>query len=172
MERSEKLRLSAAPDSGYAFREGLFIRLYAQSLYWFATHVRPLKVLALPVKKGGTILCGGLPTRSFEALQQEGRLCGVTAEHALFHWAYEAQPTGSKEDFGGYGAWCEAALAAAAQAQQATEGRDILLEIRNFNLMDCTPLRAMNAIHDWREYLLHSGKKQERTEHHQGETSP
>lgn len=106
MERSEKLRLSAAPDSGYAFREGLFIRLYAQSLYWFATHVRPLKVLALPVKKGGTILCGGLPTRSFEALQQEGRLCGVTAEHALFHWAYEAQPTGSKEDFGGYGAWC------------------------------------------------------------------
>ena len=163
MDRTEKLRLSAESHAGYAFREGLFVRLYEQSLYWFVLHVRPLKVLTLPVKKGGVILCGGLPEASFEALRREGKLRGVVAEDAACRWIYTEQSTGGAEGFSGYAAWREAALAAGVKEKPLSPGdRDILREIRDFDLLDCTPMRAMSAIHEWREYLLHGGGNWER----------
>ena len=38
MDRSEKLRLSANMEYGFCFKQGLFVRLYEESLYWFVHH--------------------------------------------------------------------------------------------------------------------------------------
>jgi hypothetical protein len=36
MDRGEKLRLSADEKYGHCFKQGMLLRLYEQSLYWFS----------------------------------------------------------------------------------------------------------------------------------------
>lgn len=168
MNRSEKLRLSADAQQGAGFRQGLFVRLYEQSLYWFVTHVRPLKPMLERVKGGEPVIYGGLPVASFEKLLKEGGLQVDVTENG-WQWRYAEQATGANEDFSGYEIWREALLAgpvipakagiqkdgldARLREHDGEKGRNILCEIRTFNLANSTPMQAMSAVAEWQEFL-------------------
>ena len=111
MDRTEKLRLSVDTQHGYGFRQGLFIRLYEQGLYWFVVHIKPLKPMQERVKGGEPVVYGGLPISSFEKLLAEKAIYAEATEHG-WKWAYAGQTQGAGEDFSGFPAWRETALAA------------------------------------------------------------
>lgn len=152
MDRVEKLRLSASEEYGHCFKQGLFMRLYERSLYWFVTHAKPVKPMLERVKDGEPIVYGGLPVTSFEKLLEERQLHAEATENG-WKWRYAKQPHSAENDFSGYAIWREAALAAAASNLPNSSGRNILREIRIFNLANSTPIQAMSAVADWQEYL-------------------
>lgn len=152
MDRVEKLRLSASEEYGYCFKQGLFMRLYEQSLYWFVTHIKSLKPMLERVKGGEPVLYGGLPVASFEKLLKESQLHAEATENG-WRWHYTEQPQGTGKNFSGYVTWREAALAAFATHQASIGDRNILREIRIFNLANNTPIQVMRAVADWQEYL-------------------
>ena len=71
MDRNKKLRLSAHEEYGYCFKQGLFVRLYERSLYWFVAHIKPLKPMLERVKGGEPLVYGGLPISSFSCFPME-----------------------------------------------------------------------------------------------------
>lgn len=105
MNREEKLELAAEPGYIHAFRQGLFAKLYEQSLWRFVHQVRPLKPLPERVKGGQPVLYGGLPLKSFEALAAENKLPGL--EQMEYGWRW---PTGDEKISPGYEEWRSAAL--------------------------------------------------------------
>jgi len=154
MGRAKKLRLSADTQHGYGFRQGLFVRLYEQGLYWFVVHVKPLKPMLERVKGGEPLVYGGLPVSSFEALTTQGTLQWTEATEYGWKWPYAQQTQGAGEDFSGFPAWRETALAAEPLLKSSSaNGRNILREIRAFNLAGSTPMQAMSAVAEWQEYL-------------------
>ena len=155
MDRSEKLRLSADGTCGYTFRHGPFLRLYERSLYWFVHHIKPLKPMLEKVKGGEPLIYGGLPVRSFEKLLEEGGLCAEATENG-WKWQYAEQTQGADEDFSGLSVWREAALIAVPQ-QPNSSTRDILHEIRTFNLAGSTPMQTLSTVADWQAFL-HNGE--------------
>ena len=152
MDRDEKLQLSANEGHGYTFRHGVFVRFYEQSLYWFSAHIKPLKPMLERVKGGEPVVYGGLPIASFEKLLAE-RLLYTEATETGWKWEYAKQAVGAHEDFLGYAAWREEALARQTLQPNPASGRDVLQEIRNFNLAANTPIQTMSAVADWQEYL-------------------
>jgi hypothetical protein len=72
MDRGEKLHLSADEKYGHCFKQGMFLRLYEQSLYRFSHTVKPLKPMLERVKGGEPVIYGGLPISSFEKLLEDG----------------------------------------------------------------------------------------------------
>ena len=81
MDRNEKLRLSASAEYGYCFKQGLFVRLYEESLFWFVMHMKPLKPMLERVKGEEPLVYGGLPVASFEKLLEEGTLCATATDN-------------------------------------------------------------------------------------------
>jgi len=67
MDRSEKLRLSAGHEYGYCFKQGMFVRLYEQSLYRFSFAIKALKPVLERVK-GGDIQARIQKAKSFVRL--------------------------------------------------------------------------------------------------------
>lgn len=180
MDRVEKLHLSSNAKYGYCFKQGLFVRLYEQSLYWFVHHVKPLKPMPERVKGGEPIVYGGLPVSSFEKLLEKTRLYAEIMDNFAgqqnweppagrepqaeaqevpsqkgWKWQYTEQPQGASEDFSGFAAWRETLIAAALpqQSDYGSSARNILREIRTFNLANSTPIQAMSAVADWQEFL-------------------
>jgi hypothetical protein len=86
MDRTEKLRLSADSEHGHCFKQGLFVRLYEQSLYWFCFAVKPLKPMWERVKGGALLLYGGLPVASLEKLLSEGVLPNMETKEYGWRW--------------------------------------------------------------------------------------
>ena len=185
MDRNEKLNLSASEEYGYCFKQGLFVRLYEQSLFWFVTHIKPLKPMLERVKDGEPIAYGGLPVSSFEKLVGESILHAHLTDNG-WKWSYAAQTQGNREDFAGFSTWRERAIHSASVISAKASGlvipakagiqkdgldprlrggdkvgsrhdeekdRDILHEIRAFNLAGSTPIQTMSAVADWQEYL-------------------
>ena len=113
MNRAEKICLSANREYGYGFKQGLFVRLYEESLFWFSVHIKPLKPMLERVKGGEPLVYGGLPVASFEKLLEEKQLFANATENG-WKWCYAAQEYGANEDFSGFFAWRDAAFAAAA----------------------------------------------------------
>lgn len=60
MDRTEKLHLSANEEYGNCFKQWPFVRFYEQSLFWFATHIKPLKPMLERVKGRESIILRGL----------------------------------------------------------------------------------------------------------------
>ena len=56
ISREDKLKLSAEAGYGHAFRQGLFSKLYEQSLWRFIHQVRHLKPMLERVKGGGPVI--------------------------------------------------------------------------------------------------------------------
>ena len=110
MDRSERLRLSAEGKYGYAFRQGMFVRLYEQSLYWFVTHIKQLKPMLERLKDGEPLVYSTLPVPSFEKLISKGALQAVTTKEYGWSWLYAEQTLGANKDFSDFPAWREAAL--------------------------------------------------------------
>ncbi len=98
MERSEKLRLSADQEYGCCFKQGMFVRLYEQSLYWFCTYIKPLKPMLERVKGGDAVVYGGLPVASFEKLVSEGVPLAAEATEYGWRWPYTARAGGKAEN--------------------------------------------------------------------------
>lgn len=153
MDRMEKLRLSTDAVCCHCFRHGLFARFYEQSLYWFSVHVKPLKPMREQVKGGEGVLYGGLPISSLEKLLTEGAVAAAEATEYGWRWPYAAQIDGGAADFETFSAWREAALAAGTPPEGRSGGRDVLRELRAFNIAGSTPMQAMAAVADWQEYL-------------------
>lgn len=154
VSRDDKLRLSAEISYGHAFRQGLFAKLYEQSLWRFVHQVKPLKPMLEKVKGGQPLLYGGLPQKSFEALLAENKL--PDAEPTEYGWRW---PVTNNEITPGYEDWRSAALKAAEEISAPSGGgRDILKEKIEYDLAGSTPLKAMLAINDWREYLQTIGR--------------
>lgn len=152
MDRVEKLHLSSSVEYGYCFKQGLFVRLYEQSVFWFVTHIKPLKPMLERVRGGEPIVYGGLPVASFEKLLQENGLFAEAIGNG-WKWRYAEQIHGVNENFTDFPAWREAAITAPLQQQPCSNGRNILHEIRTFNLAHSTPIQTMSAVADWQEYL-------------------
>lgn len=152
MDRVEKLRLSSSVEYGYCFKQGLFVRLYEHSLFWFVTHIKPLKPMLERVKGGEPILYGGLPVATFEKLLEKSSFSTTATENG-WKWRYAEQLHGADENFSGFPAWREAAFSAITPRQPDSGDRNILHEIRTFNLANSTPIQAMSAVADWQEYL-------------------
>ena len=150
MDRSEKLRLSSDHEYGYCFKQGMFVRLYEQSLYRFSFTIKPLKPMLERVKGGEPIIYGGLPIASFEKLLAEGVLTNVEAAENGWRWLYAAQKP-CPGDAPSFEEW----RAEAVEKKNAAlpHGRDILLEIASFNLAVHTPMQAMYAIAGWQDAL-------------------
>lgn len=104
------------------------------------------------VRGGEPILYGGLPITSFEKLLQEDGLCAEPIGNG-WKWRYAEQVHGADENFSGFRAWREAAFSAITPQQPDSSGRNILHEIRTFNLANSTPIQAMSAVADWQDYL-------------------
>lgn len=154
MDRNEKLRLSADAEYGHCFKQGMFVRVYEQSLYWFVTHVKPLKPMQERVKGGDAVVYGGLPVASFEKLLAEGAITSAETTEYGWRWPYAARPDGKEENAAAFQSWRETALAAEAPLQSASNcGRDILRELRAFNIAGSTPMQAMTAVAGWQDYL-------------------
>ena len=153
MDRREKLGLSASEAHGYVFRQGLFMRMYEQSLYWFALYVKPLKPMQERVKGGEPVVYGGLPVTSFEKLLEEKTLCAEIIDNG-WKWRYAKQAQGADEDFSKFPAWRENVLIIEQPIKKnSTSDRNILDEIRTFNLAGSTPIQTMSVVADWQEYL-------------------
>ena len=153
MDRTEKLLLSADAAYGHGFKQGLFVRVYEQSLFWFVTHIKPLKPMLERVRGGEPVIYGGLPVASFEKLLAEKQLITTATENG-WKWFYVEQVQGNDEDFGGYATWRESWRAAKQIPEKRPAAkRNILYEVRAFNLAGSTPIQAMGAIADWQEYL-------------------
>jgi hypothetical protein len=154
LSRDDKLKLSAETGFTHAFRQGLFAKLYEQSLWRFVNQVKPLKPMSERVKGGEPVIYGGLPLKSFEALAAENKLPGL--EQMEYGWRW---PVGDDEISPGYEQWRSAVLKAGeAITSPSSGGRDILKEIIDYDLAGSTPLKAMMAISDWREYLQAAGR--------------
>lgn len=154
LSRDEKLKLSADPKFVQIFRQGLFAKLYEQSLWRFVHQVKPLKPMLERVKGGEPVLYGGLPQKSLEALLADSKLPG--AEPTEYGWCW---PVIDGEITPGYEEWRSAVIKASeAIPVQRLGGRDILREIIDYDLAGSTPLSAMLAISDWREYLQNDRK--------------
>lgn len=154
MNREDKLKLSAEAGYVHVFRQGLFAKLYEQSLWRFVHQVKPLKPMPERVKGGEPVIYGGLPLKSFEALAAENKLPGL--EQTEYGWRW---PAGDEEISPGYEEWRNAAIKAAEEVPATPGGgRDILKEIIDYDLAGSTPLKAMLAISDWREYLQNGRK--------------
>ena len=152
MNREEKLKLSAEAEYNHAFKQGLFAKLYERSLWRFIHQTKALKPMQEKVKGGEPVLYGGLPLSSFEALAAENKLPGV--EPMEYGWRWPAINDADWPDFAVWRAEVMVAAVPVKPAYSATIGeRDILKEIMEFDLAGATPMRAMNAIDDWREYL-------------------
>ena len=129
------------------------MRFYEQSLFWFVAHVKPLKPMLERVKGGGPIVYGGLPVSSFEKLLEDKILCAEITENG-WKWPYEQQTQGVGENFSGFPAWRETALATDSPLKSSSaSGKNILREISAFNLAGSTPMQVMSAVAEWQEYL-------------------
>lgn len=157
MTRSEKVRLSLSFDAGHAFRQGLFMRLYEASLYWFTLHVRPLKIMLETTREGERLLYGGLPIASFEALLREDALPEAHSTEYGYCW-YNAGESVEQS----YPAWRQAhcdRMPEPVKKRAAMPQHDIIAGIQSFELSRATPMQAMNAIAAWQELLRGPGKE-------------
>lgn len=161
MEISERLRLSSDREWLAVFHEGMFMRFYDAHLGWFCQRGRKLKVLRRDVKKlnGQTVYYGGLPQATF---QEWLRLSEPVLEVQEQPWGLQLRiPDGL--DIEGLLMWCaEQPLAATQLSTKAAAGLkmqeeaalnapgpQILFELEQLILANCTPLHAMQWIARW-----------------------
>jgi len=158
MDRTEKLRLSLSFETGHAFRQGMFMRLYEASLCWFSHHAKPLKIMVETTKQGERLLYGGLPIASFNALLLKNALPESHATEYGHCWHCEGSSIESV-----YQGWREECLENSRTTQHArVDGRrqeEIIARIRAFELSSATPMQAMNAVAAWQEMLRVPGKE-------------
>ena len=83
----------------------------------------------------------------------EGKLPGFQALEYGWRWPVDVSAwPGQTRTFQDWRSMAAAAMAAPASAKPAG-ARDVLCEIMNYDLAGTTPLAALLAISDWREYL-------------------
>ena len=150
MDRAEKLKLSAEPEAIYFFRQGLFAKLYEQSLWRFINRIKPLKPMIEKVKGGAPIIYGGLPWPSLETLLNGGQLPEIRSLDYGWLWPYQSQ-AGPEQELTAYEDWRSGVIAEAKTPPPLT--RDVLAEIAAFNLGVHTPMEAMNAVLGWQNFL-------------------
>lgn len=153
MDRTGKLLLSADETRIHAFRQGIFIKLYEQSLYRFIQHVRPLKPMPERMKGGEPVVYGGLPIASFEQLVGPETMPYMEITGYGYSWICSIQ--GLEND---YAVWREGVFADSFAAQpneqnQANSAQLVIAAVKRFNLARTTPLEAMNAIGEWQRML-------------------
>ena len=160
MERTEKLRLSMDFMIAHAFRLGLFMRLYEASLCWFVHYARPLKIMPEVTRQRETLLYGGLPIASFEALAQDGKFSDLRETEYGFCWNCQGQSVENT-----YPKWREEQVSllpaspARRDKQPKTADMEVLDRLKGFELARATPLEAMNAIASWQSALRGQGKE-------------
>ena len=109
------------------------------------------------VKGGEPVVYGGLPVVSFEKLLEgDGLQAGVT--DSGWKWRYAQQAQGNTEDFAGFSSWRQTVLIAEQETKRTAEKptaseRNILHEIRAFNLAGSTPIQTMSAVAEWQDFL-------------------
>jgi len=148
ISREDKLKLSAEAEYGHAFCQGLFAKLYEQSLWRFIHQVRHLKPMLERVKGGGPVIYGGLPIKSFEILLAEGRLTNAESTEYGWRWPW---PDSDEPELA-YEQWREQVLAGQEAPTKAAK-RNILAELAAFNLGIHTPVETMSAVQDWQNFL-------------------
>jgi hypothetical protein len=141
-----KLNLSKESGYGHGFRQGVFVRLFEQSLWRFAHTVRQLKPQLEKVKGGGLVIYGGLPIKSFEVLLAENRLACV--EEMEYGWRWSVDEVEIKPS---YDEW-RVGILSETKNDRLNE-RNVLAELKEFNLSLHTPMEAMNKVLDWQKYL-------------------
>ena len=149
MDRNEKVHLSLNFTTAYAFRQGLFLRLYEASLCWFVHNVRPLKIMQEKTKEGKILLYGDLPKDSLTSVKDA--LPDLQETNYGFVWNCTSNTVELL-----YLQWREEQFTLLPDLNNKSgksTDKEVLERVRNFELARATPLDAMNAIAEWQKEL-------------------
>jgi len=139
----------------YLYKEGIFVRCYNVSLYYFVSYVRSIKVLVKHIKNNDTpIVYGGIPLSSFEKLMEEIRQKGYELKALKEHQEWEIE--GIPSDKSDYASWLNASVKNNLQNVNVTTAKPTVLlsdeqikvleMIKNYPLASKSPIEVMQFL--------------------------
>lgn len=141
MTVKEKIELASLKNKLYCFKEGMFIKIYNQNAMWFSQNIKAYKVNVKFVKTVNQwVYSLGFPQHVLNSSSLRFNLKKI--QETASYICYETNYTFTNRE---YNNWCNTIPQEKLQ-EQKTENKDIIQALKNFDMVNKTPMQAFEFV--------------------------